>query len=67
MAACAAATAIGVIGKYGNTHTGWLKICDHFAKYCDQITKAVGSAYIAVILYLILTIMSAYKARTPPQ
>ncbi|CAI9113170.1 OLC1v1013727C1 [Oldenlandia corymbosa var. corymbosa] len=65
MAACAAATAFGFIGKYGNSHTGWSQICDKFAKYCDKVTYAVGASYAAVVFYFILTIMCAYKSNTP--
>ncbi|XP_059645044.1 CASP-like protein 1F1 [Cornus florida] len=63
MAACAAATAIGYVGRYGNSHTGWMAICDNFAKFCDRVTVSVVLSYLSFIFYLFLTIISASKSR----
>ncbi|KAL3835367.1 hypothetical protein ACJIZ3_010103 [Penstemon smallii] len=63
MAGCAAATAVGYIGKYGNNYTGWMPICDHFAKFCHKIIFAALLSYFGILLYLILTIISANKSR----
>ncbi|XP_022134667.1 CASP-like protein 1F2 [Momordica charantia] len=59
---CAASTAIGYVGKYGNSHTGWSPICDHFGKFCNRVTTSVAISYLAVICLLILTIISATKS-----
>ncbi|XP_071901989.1 CASP-like protein 1F1 [Coffea arabica] len=63
MAGCAAATAIGWVGKYGNNHIGWTAVCDHFKNYCNRTAYSVVCSYAAVILYLLLTIISAKKSR----
>ncbi|KAK4486171.1 hypothetical protein RD792_008844 [Penstemon davidsonii] len=63
MAGCAAATAVGYIGKYGNTHTGWTPVCDHFAKFCNRGIAAVLLSFLSIAFYLILTIISAKKWR----
>ncbi|CAI9754031.1 unnamed protein product [Fraxinus pennsylvanica] len=63
MAGCAAATAIGYLGKYGEGHTGWTGICDHFAKYCKRITLSVVLSFFCVVFYLFLTVISANKSR----
>uniref|UniRef100_A0A0R0EK64 CASP-like protein n=1 Tax=Glycine max TaxID=3847 RepID=A0A0R0EK64_SOYBN len=34
IAGCAAATAIGYVGKFGEEHVGWQPICDHVRKFC---------------------------------
>ncbi|KAJ6418031.1 hypothetical protein OIU84_001423 [Salix udensis] len=60
---CAAATAIGSLGKYGNSHTGWMQICDHFGKFCNRATTSVTFSYFSLICLLILTITSASKSR----
>ncbi|XP_023516133.1 CASP-like protein 1F1 [Cucurbita pepo subsp. pepo] len=60
---CAAATAIGFVGRYGNTHTGWSPICDQFAKFCNRITISIAISYFAVLCLLILTIISAYPTK----
>ncbi|CAI9113169.1 OLC1v1013726C1 [Oldenlandia corymbosa var. corymbosa] len=63
MAACAAATSFGMIGQHGNEHAGWMPICDHFHKYCGRVSISIALSYFSVVLYLILTIMSAYSSR----
>ncbi|KAL3512533.1 hypothetical protein ACH5RR_025250 [Cinchona calisaya] len=63
MAGCAAATAIGYVGQNGNSHTGWMPICDHFGKFCRRVTISVALSYFSVILYLVLTIISANSSR----
>ncbi|XP_022987446.1 CASP-like protein 1F1 [Cucurbita maxima] len=59
LSGCAAATAIGFVGRYGNTHTGWSPICDQFGKFCNRITISIAISYFAVLCLLILTIISA--------
>ncbi|KAA8540641.1 hypothetical protein F0562_024440 [Nyssa sinensis] len=66
MAGCAAATAIGYVGRYGNSHTGWVAICDHFAKFCDRVTISVIFAFFSFLFYLFLTIISASESRQIP-
>ncbi|CAL5373081.1 unnamed protein product [Camellia sinensis] len=56
---CAAASAIGKVSQYGNTHTGWLPICDHFVRFCHRSTVAVILSYFSFLVYLLLTIFSA--------
>lgn len=60
---CSAATAIGFVGQYGNSHTGWTPICDHFGKFCHRVSKSVILSYLSVISLLILVISSAIKSR----
>ncbi|XP_009626653.1 CASP-like protein 1F2 [Nicotiana tabacum] len=63
LAGCAAATAIGYVGKHGEMHSGWMPICDHVSKFCHKITNSVMLSYFAVICYLVLTIISANQSR----
>ncbi|XP_057473135.1 CASP-like protein 1F1 [Actinidia eriantha] len=66
MAACAAATAIGVVARNGNVHTGWIAICDNFVRFCHRITISVMLSYVSLVLYLLLTVISAKKSRKSP-
>ncbi|KAG8379485.1 hypothetical protein BUALT_Bualt07G0093400 [Buddleja alternifolia] len=66
MAGCAAATAIGYVGRYGNSHSGWIAICGYFDKFCNKATIATMLSYIATLLYLTLTIISAKKSNQIP-
>lgn len=63
MAGCAAATAIGYVGKYGNSHTGWMAICDHFSKFCNKLILSIMLSYLSFFFYLCLTIISANRSR----
>ncbi|GMJ04894.1 CASP-like protein 1F1 [Hibiscus trionum] len=59
----AAGTAIGYVGRYGNSHAGWMEICDRLEKYCDRVTASVLLAYLSVVCLLVLTVISAGKSR----
>ncbi|EXB54908.1 hypothetical protein L484_008838 [Morus notabilis] len=63
LSGCAAATAVGYVGQYGNSHAGWSRICDHFEKYCKRVTTSAAFSYLAVLFFLVLTILSASKSR----
>ncbi|XP_057767577.1 CASP-like protein 1F2 [Salvia miltiorrhiza] len=63
MAALAASWAIAYVGKFGNSHTGWIQICDHFGKFCNRGIASTLLGFLGVIIYLILTIVSANQSR----
>ncbi|XP_059433369.1 CASP-like protein 1F1 [Corylus avellana] len=63
LAGCAAATAEGFIGRYGNSHAGWTPICDHFGKFCNKMTTSVILSYLSLSFLFMLTIISASKSR----
>lgn len=58
-----AATSYAQIGKYGNSHAGWMPVCNDFGKFCHKITSSLILGYIALFCYLLLAIVSANKAR----
>ncbi|GMH16714.1 hypothetical protein Nepgr_018555 [Nepenthes gracilis] len=60
---CAAATAIGYVGKYGNSEAGWLPICDHFTSFCNRVTSSVILSYASTVSFLFLTVISALNSR----
>ncbi|RZC59654.1 hypothetical protein C5167_006950 [Papaver somniferum] len=59
---CAAATSFGYTALHGNEHTGWMKICDQFKKFCHRSIESIVLAYFASLLFLFLTIWSAWKS-----
>ncbi|PWA87805.1 CASP-like protein [Artemisia annua] len=65
-ASCGAATTVAQIGKYGNNHAGWMPICDNFGKFCHKVAASLILGYIAIFCYLVLTVISANKARQIP-
>lgn len=63
MGGLAAALAISYVGKYGNAHTGWTAICDHFGKFCSHGTASIVLGFLGDFVYLFLTIISANRSR----
>lgn len=63
LAGCAAATAEGYIGRYGNSHSGWTPICDNFGKFCNKMMSSVILSYLSVSFLVMLTITSVNKSR----
>ncbi|RDX96143.1 CASP-like protein 1F2, partial [Mucuna pruriens] len=61
IAGCAAASAIGYVGQFGEDHVGWQPICDHVRKFCKTNLVSLLLSYFAFFAYLGLTILSAYK------
>ncbi|KAJ8772441.1 hypothetical protein K2173_027618 [Erythroxylum novogranatense] len=63
ISASGAATAVGLLAKNGNEHTGWPAICSFAAKFCMKGAIAVAFAYFSFINLLILAVISASKSR----
>ncbi|KAK9054604.1 hypothetical protein SSX86_025683 [Deinandra increscens subsp. villosa] len=58
-----AATTVAQVGKFGNNHAGWMPICDNFGKFCHKVAWSLIFGYMALFCYLVLVVLSAYKAR----
>lgn len=56
-----AALAMAYIGTKGNQYAGWMPVCNLVPKYCHQVTGALVSASIALVMYLILLFHSIYN------
>ncbi|KAK4351132.1 hypothetical protein RND71_030445 [Anisodus tanguticus] len=63
LAGCAAATTIGYVAKYGESHSGWMPICDSVRKFCHKIIASIAFSYFGVIFYVCLAIISANQYR----
>lgn len=57
-AAANAAAFMAELGKNGNKHAKWNKICDRFATYCDHGAGALVAAFAGVILMLLISAVS---------
>ncbi|XP_065006881.1 CASP-like protein 1E2 [Musa acuminata AAA Group] len=53
-----AAAAFGVLGKYGNSHVGWTKVCNVFGRFCAQASASIVVSLIASVNLLALVILS---------
>ncbi|KAJ6417594.1 hypothetical protein OIU84_003341 [Salix udensis] len=61
-----AATFMAEVGKNGNSHARWNKICDKFETYCDRGGVAIIASSAGLILMLIITAMSIFKLLNKP-
>ncbi|OMO65160.1 hypothetical protein COLO4_31477 [Corchorus olitorius] len=60
-----AALAIAQVGKKGNSHAGWLPVCDQVPKFCDHVTGSLVSGFVAAIVYLVLNLYSLHAVLSP--
>lgn len=60
-----AALAVSQIGKKGDTHAGWLPVCDQVPKFCDHVTGALIAGFVAAIVYLVLNLYSLHVFLSP--
>lgn len=69
MGGCAAATAIGHVGRHGEEHMGWQKVCDEVTDFCNKILFGIILSYLAFFSYFSLCLISAHKLMShhPPK
>ncbi|KAE7996003.1 hypothetical protein FH972_000752 [Carpinus fangiana] len=56
-----AAAFMAEVGKNGNSHARWNKICDKFHTFCDHGTGALLASFIGLVLLLIINVISITK------
>ncbi|KAL2320360.1 hypothetical protein Fmac_029329 [Flemingia macrophylla] len=61
IAGCAAATAIGYVGQYGEDHVGWQPICDHLRKFCRTNLVSLLLSYFSFFAYFAIILLSPFK------
>lgn len=57
---CAAATAIGYVGRHGEEQMAWHSLCGYVGKFCNKMMVAMALSYMTFLAYLALTIISAH-------
>ncbi|KAG8482421.1 hypothetical protein CXB51_024404 [Gossypium anomalum] len=58
---CSAATAVGYIGRYGEEKMGWMAVCNHVRKFCNQMAISMVLSYLAFCSYFALSVLSGNK------
>ncbi|KAL2524385.1 CASP-like protein 1B1 [Abeliophyllum distichum] len=58
-----AAAFMGQLGRDGNSHARWNKICDKFDSFCDRGSGAMLASFIGLGLMIIINIISINKLR----
>ncbi|KAJ6887302.1 hypothetical protein NC651_027596 [Populus alba x Populus x berolinensis] len=62
-----AATFMAELGKKGNSHARWDKICDKFETFCDHGGAALIASSAGLILMMIISVMSIMKLLIKPK
>ncbi|CAN6439144.1 unnamed protein product [Victoria cruziana] len=62
-AAASSSAAIVYLAHNGNSNTNWLPICQQFDSFCQQTSGATVAAFIAVVLFIFLIVLSAVMLR----
>ncbi|XAR53867.1 hypothetical protein NMG60_11022575 [Bertholletia excelsa] len=61
LAAVAAAAQSSVFGKLGQQELQWMKICNMYGKFCNQVGEGIASALIASLITVVLSAISAFS------
>ncbi|KZV27601.1 hypothetical protein F511_11604 [Dorcoceras hygrometricum] len=61
LAAVSAALQSGIFAKFGQTELQWMKLCQLYAKYCNQIGEGLASAVLASLSMVLLSAISAFS------
>ncbi|KAI3456565.1 hypothetical protein Pfo_013228 [Paulownia fortunei] len=61
LAAVAAAAQSAVFAKLGQTELQWMKTCNLYGKFCNQVGEGVASAVLASLSMVVLSAISAFS------
>ena len=61
VAAVASAAQSAVIGKLGQPELQWMKICDLYKKFCNQVGEGLASAVVVSLSMVALSCISAFS------
>lgn len=61
------ATFMAMLGKNGNSHAKWNKICDKFDRFCDRGGGALIASFIGLAFLLLITVLSIIKLLKHPK
>lgn len=57
---CAAATAVGYVGRHGEERMTWHSVCGYVSKFCNKMMVATALSYLTFFAYLALILISAH-------
>jgi len=64
LAAGAVSTEVLYLAEKGNTDTTWSSACGSFGRFCNKVTASVTITFVAVLCYVLLSLISSYKLFT---
>ncbi|XP_028800381.1 CASP-like protein 2B2 [Neltuma alba] len=61
VSAVAAALQSAVFAKVGQTELQWMKICNMYGRFCNQVGEGIASALVASLSMVVLSCISAFS------
>ncbi|KAL2341381.1 hypothetical protein Fmac_009321 [Flemingia macrophylla] len=61
MAAVAAAGQSGMLAKVGQPELQWMKICNMYGKFCNQVGQGIATAFLVSLSMVMLSCISAFS------
>ena len=61
LAAVAAAAQSAVFAEFGQQELQWMKICNMYGKFCNQVGEGIVSAVIVSLSMVVLSAISAFS------
>lgn len=61
VAAVAAAAQSAVFAKLGQSELQWMKICNMYGKFCNQVGEGLASAFVVSLSMVMLSCISAFS------
>ncbi|XP_052203712.1 CASP-like protein 2B2 [Diospyros lotus] len=61
LAAVAAATESAMFAKFGEPELQWMKICNMYGKFCNQVGEGIASSLLASLSMVVLSGISAFS------
>ncbi|KAM3268241.1 CASP-like protein 2B1 [Capsicum chacoense] len=61
LSAVAAAAQSGVISKLGQPQLQWMKVCNLYGKFCNQVGEGIASSFLVSLSMIVLSGISAFS------
>lgn len=58
-----AATAVGMLGREGNSHVQWNKVCNVFGGFCDRVAASVVLSLLGALVFVVLASVAVLRLR----
>lgn len=61
VAAVAAAVQSAMFAKVGQKELQWMKVCDMYGKFCNQVGEGLASAFVVSLSMVVVSCISAFS------
>lgn len=64
---CGAAAAVGILGREGNSHVKWAKVCNTFGRFCNQVALALVLSLVGSLGFFLLAALAVVGLHRRPK